>query len=1031
MGDLDVSAGGIMGRIGGREGAEGAFLLGLSDRLRTLENPESILEEAAAALGTHLGASRAGYAEVQADGDTFIIERDWTDGSVKQGTGRRSIAAFGPEVAASLRRGETQRYEDARIDPRVSPAHRAAFEEMTIAAIVTVPLVKAGRLVAMFSVQKSRPCVWRDADVWLIEEVAERTWAAHERAKTAARLRESEATFGFLLRLSDRVRPLNNPAEMLAASLELLGRELEVDRAGYAEIDAEAGVLVIDRDWTSGRLPSIVGRHPLESFGRSRYRALAAGQTVCVEDTERSVHIDEKNRLIHDALTIRASVTVPLVKDGRLVALLSVQAAAPRAWKAWEQRLVEEVAERTWAALEHARAEAKLRDTQALQTFLLALGDRVRRLGDPAEVLAASNEMLGAQLGANRVGYAEIDPADQDVIVVAHDWTDGSVPSVVGRHSFLAFGERHCAVLRGGGIFRLADATDGRLSAEERPAYDAMRICAAVSVPLIKQDRLIAVLSVHQDRPRQWTDAEVLLMQEVAERTWAALEQSRAEAQRRESQDLFRAFLDNAPIGMFLKDPEGRYILVNGEMAKVLGVPRAEALGKTALEVLGREEAARVEEEEKRAFAEGRAQVRDQFFPERQDHSSAQLFRFPVLLEGRPPRIGGFAVDTTERLRAEAELARSREALYQSEKLTALGSLLAGVSHELNNPLAVVVGQAMMLEEDAAGTPHAERAGKIRRSAERCAKIVQTFLAMARQRPPERALVDANAVVRAALDLTSYGLRSAGISVECALAPDLPRLHADADQLHQVLANLFVNAQQALQEVPGARRLSIATRANAAAGTVELEIADTGPGVSPEIRRRVFEPFFTTKPQGVGTGLGLSFSLGVVEAHGGRLELLDRAEGAAFLLTLPAAEPIAVPVPPNAPGTSVHRPARGHALVVDDEEEIADMLAELLEAQGFRVRLAASGAEAKRQLAARDFDLILSDLRMPDVDGPALHAWIAAERPALLDRLGFVTGDTLGPNAVRFLADAGRPTLEKPFTPAGLRAFVASVAPTT
>jgi PAS domain S-box-containing protein len=1012
--------------MGGGAGVEGVFLLGLSDRLRGLEDPNAILAEAAAALGTHLDASRAGYAEVEADGDTFVIERDWTDGSVKQGTGRRSIASFGPEVAASLRRGETQRYEDARIDPRVPPAHRAAFEEMTIAAIVTVPLVKAGRLVAMFSVQKSRPCIWRDADVWLIEEVAERTWAAHERAKTAARLRESEATFSFLLRLSDRVRPLSDPAEMLEASVELLGRELAVDRAGYAEIDTRAGVLVIDRDWTSGYLPSMVGRHALASFGQARYRALAAGQTVCVDDTECSPHIDEQNRPIHDALNIRASITVPLVKNGRLVALLSVQAGVPRAWKAWERRLVEEVAERTWAALEQARAEAKLRETQARESFLLALGDRVRRLAHPADVVAASNEMLGRELGSNRVGYAEIDPADQDAIIVAHDWTDGTVPSVAGRHSFLAFGERHCAHLRRGGIFRLDDSMGDQLTPDERPAYDAMCICAAVSVPLIKQDRLIAVLSVHQDRPRRWTDAEVLLMQEVAERTWAALEQSRAEARRRESESLFQAFLDNAPVGMYLKDEAGRYLLANSGMARIFGRSPAEALGLTAAELFDTEQYQGIAMQDARAMAEGRAQIAELRTPG-EDDGWTMVIRFPVDGGSQGRRIGGFAIDITEQKRAEAELARSREALYQSEKLTALGSLLAGVSHELNNPLAVVVGQSMMLEEDATGTPHAERAGKIRRSAERCAKIVQTFLAMARQRPPERALVDANAVVRAALDLTSYGLRSAGVVVDCTLAPDLPRLSADADQLHQVLANLFVNAQQALQEVDGARRLSVVSRQGAAPDTVELEIADTGPGVSPEFRRRVFEPFFTTKPQGAGTGLGLSFSLGVVEAHGGRLELLDRAEGAAFLLTLPAAEPVAAPERRDAPATPVRNAVRGHALVVDDEEEIANMLAELLEAQGFRVRLAASGAEAKRELAQRDFDLILSDLRMPDVDGPALHAWIAAERPALLDRLGFVTGDTLGPNAVRFLADAGRPTLEKPFTPAGLRAFVATV----
>jgi CheY-like chemotaxis protein len=252
-------------------------------------------------------------------------------------------------------------------------------------------------------------------------------------------------------------------------------------------------------------------------------------------------------------------------------------------------------------------------------------------------------------------------------------------------------------------------------------------------------------------------------------------------------------------------------------------------------------------------------------------------------------------------------------------------------------------------------------------------------------------------------------------------------LEADADQLHQVFANLVVNAQQALQEVDCARRLSVVTRSGRRCGTVEVDIADNGPGIPEEIRRRVLEPFFTTKQQGAGTGLGLSYSHGVVEAHGGTLELVDSAEGTVFRVTLPARPAEQAPSTEPAIAVSLDTSSGRHALVIDDEPEIAETLAELLEAQGYRVRVAGSGAEAKRQLAARDFDLILSDLRMPDVDGPALHAWIATERPHLLDRIGFVTGDTMGPNAVRFLTESGRPSLEKPFTPQGLRDLVQRV----
>jgi CheY-like chemotaxis protein len=332
----------------------------------------------------------------------------------------------------------------------------------------------------------------------------------------------------------------------------------------------------------------------------------------------------------------------------------------------------------------------------------------------------------------------------------------------------------------------------------------------------------------------------------------------------------------------------------------------------------------------------------------------------------------------------------------------------------------------MLLEEDAGNSRLAERAAKIRRAAERCAKIVQTFLALARQKPPERRRVDLNAIVSAALDLTGYGMRTAGIDVVCELTPGLPMLDADGDQLHQVFANLLVNAQQALHETDHPRRLTIATRRAARPGMLEVEVADNGPGIPPELRRRVMEPFFTTKPQGVGTGLGLSYSLGVVEAHGGQLELVDTADGAVFRVTLPAVEE-APPGPTPDGAVAVPAASAGRALVVDDEPEIADMLAEILEGQGYRVRIAASGEDAKAQLAVRDFDLVLSDLRMPGIDGPTLYAWVRAERPHLLPRFGFVTGDTMGPAAVRFLAESGVPSLEKPFTPKGLRNFVEKV----
>jgi two-component system NtrC family sensor kinase len=381
-----------------------------------------------------------------------------------------------------------------------------------------------------------------------------------------------------------------------------------------------------------------------------------------------------------------------------------------------------------------------------------------------------------------------------------------------------------------------------------------------------------------------------------------------------------------------------------------------------------------------------------------------------------------------------AELQRQREALLQAEKMAALGSLLAGVAHELNNPLSIVLAGALLLQEEAeeAAAPGLARgAERIRVAAERCARIVRSFLAMARQQEARRRPVSVAALVDGALELLAYGLRSDGMEVAREIPADLPVVLGDADQLHQVLANLVTNARQALEDRSGPRRLRIAARA--AGGAVELSVADNGPGVPAELRGRIFDPFFTTKPVGVGTGIGLAVSRGIAEAHGGSLELAEAAErggGARFILRLPRAganSAAAGGADPTPAGGAV-RAGHGAALIVDDEAEVAGMLALMLVPLGFRCDLAATGREAQRLLSSRDYDAILCDLRMPDVDGQTLYGWLEANRAHLCRRTAFVTGDTLGKAAADFLAGSGRPVLEKPFVPEEVRRVVAALA---
>jgi two-component system NtrC family sensor kinase len=395
---------------------------------------------------------------------------------------------------------------------------------------------------------------------------------------------------------------------------------------------------------------------------------------------------------------------------------------------------------------------------------------------------------------------------------------------------------------------------------------------------------------------------------------------------------------------------------------------------------------------------------------------------------------------------AMAEIERQRDALHQSEKLAALGSMLAGVAHELNNPLTIVLGQATMLREEAAGAGSdpaiRARAEKIEAAAERCARVVRSFLTIARQRKAETRAVALSPLLDSSIDLMLYGLRSSGVTVIRDYDESLPEILADPDQVQQVVFNLLVNAAQALEETEARREIRVSVRV-ARDGKLGVVVADSGPGVPRDIAQRIFEPFFTTKPLGSGTGIGLSVSRGLAEAQGGTLALLaSQKGGAAFELSLPlAAGETGAKAGKGVDGASdprTGRVAKGNdreprAIVIDDEPEITVLLAEALRKAGYACDVATGGREGQAMIAANpgSYDALICDLRMPDIDGPKLFRWISAHHPALAKRTVFVTGDALGPAAGLFLARSRRPVLEKPFTPADVARLISGFPPRT
>ncbi len=359
----------------------------------------------------------------------------------------------------------------------------------------------------------------------------------------------------------------------------------------------------------------------------------------------------------------------------------------------------------------------------------------------------------------------------------------------------------------------------------------------------------------------------------------------------------------------------------------------------------------------------------------------------------------------------EQVIAERTQRLIQSEKVATMGSLLAGVAHELNNPLAIVMGQAHLLRGGAREPALIQRAEKILAGADRCARIVRNFLALARQRPPERSQMYLNLIVQETTELLGYDLRTSNVEVVLDLGDDVPATWADGHQIQQVVVNLVANAIQAMRPIETERRLAITTRLERGPARISLEVADSGPGIPPEVQTRIFEPFFTTKPQGEGTGLGLSLCRRTLEEHDGTITVQSEVgRGATFRLELPV---VARPAPTSEAATpELLRPVAGKAiLIVDDEVDLAATLAEALQDDGYQVAVADNGAAALEMLGRRPYDMVLSDTKMPKLDGEHFYAEIERRFPALRRRIIFVTGDILSREKREFLQRTGAPYL--------------------
>lgn len=369
--------------------------------------------------------------------------------------------------------------------------------------------------------------------------------------------------------------------------------------------------------------------------------------------------------------------------------------------------------------------------------------------------------------------------------------------------------------------------------------------------------------------------------------------------------------------------------------------------------------------------------------------------------------------------------------LIQSEKLSGIGEFVAGVAHELNNPLTSVMGFSELLAQADTNPQHKRHLEMIHKSAQRCQKIVQSLLSFARRHKPERKAVCVNGLVEAALEILHYQLRTSNITITTKLDPQLPQAMVDPHQVQQVFLNLINNARQAIEahQPKGWIRIITSVRGD----HVRVTLQDSGPGIPQQSLSKIFDPFFTTKEVGKGTGLGLSLCYGIIKEHGGTIAPRSwPGEGATFIIELPIThEPAAdADQQMRVPETEILNSREGmgrRVLVIDDEETILHMVRDALTCRGYQVDLAADGETGLRRLNQTRYDVTLCDWKMPGISGQEVFERIRLKDRALSERIIFITGDVVNEKTRRFLEEQKRVCLPKPFTLAEFREAIAKM----
>ena len=560
------------------------------------------------------------------------------------------------------------------------------------------------------------------------------------------------------------------------------------------------------------------------------------------------------------------------------------------------------------------------------------------------------------------------------------------------------------------------NAPDDPVMAEVRDLLEGHDFRSILVVPLTFGDEVLGTLCLKTARGREeYVESEIKFCTAMARASANALknallhDQVRQESRRyRTASQKLARILDHSPDLILTTDNDGNVTEFNRGAEQVLGRERDTVLGSSYRSL----------------FRDGGDDLIDQIRSQgrltnyechfrRSDGAEMTLELNASVLKDED----GAAMGTVWMGRDVTELKSAQLQLLQAKKLSSIGEVISGVAHELNNPLSGVLGFSQLLVARHPDSPVTRDVEKIYESAQRCQKIVKNLLSFARVHKPERKYLGINGIIDKTLELRRYQLQVNDIEVTREFDPDLPRTMLDFHQIQQVLLNLINNAQHAMmarRDRPG----NLIVRTRVVGEMIEVQVSDNGEGMTEDTLERIFDPFFTTKELGRGTGLGLSVSYGIVREHGGRIFARSRSgQGSTFVIEFPVRRES---VDSEKSGSEAEPHGLAHAgsgsrlLVVDDEPLILDLIVDLFQDQEVQVDTAGNGNEACRKIKQQAYDVVLTDVRMPQMNGLDLYSEILGMRPEMQGRIIFMTGDLIDEEVSGFIADVNAISIPKP-----------------